>query len=165
MSDMRRFGAEFVSPLRTTNIAAGSSKSSAGSFTADPKAGVALCGDIFGRRTPFHLSGGITFSLSAAASRGKGQQFVTAKHQSSTLRSNSVLLKSQVSTLNDDRDQLERDLIRAKKTLDRQRMDFDRAQQEWSLSRDQEKGNGTPKNSGSGHATPNGKAEEVREQG
>jgi len=69
-----------------------------------------------------------------------------------------------VSTLKEQRDTLERDLKKTQKTLDRQRMDHDKADEE-RKSRDRDKGSATPGPArvanGSGHATPNGDVKDV----
>ncbi|RSH91929.1 hypothetical protein EHS25_009299 [Saitozyma podzolica] len=87
----------------------------------------------------------------------------TLQAEASSLRSNSALLQSQISTLTESRDTYHRDLQKAQKALDRQRMEHDKAEVEWSQARDRDNEAGTPgpgRPNGSGHATPNGKVEE-----
>jgi len=75
------------------------------------------------------------------------------------------MYQSQVASLTESRDTLQRDLSKAHKALDRQRMDNDRAEQERTAfqSRDRQAGAspGVKVANGSGYATPNGKIEEV----
>lgn len=56
--------------------------------------------------------------------------------------------------------------MKAQKALDRQRMEHDQAAEEWKTNRERDKGSETPvpakAANGSGHATPNGKVEQVR---
>ncbi|ORY33397.1 BRE1 E3 ubiquitin ligase-domain-containing protein [Naematelia encephala] len=80
--------------------------------------------------------------------------------ESSALRSNSLLLKSQISSLSEGRAQLQKDLQKAQKALDRQRMEHDKAETEWRESRDRGSATPTVKANGSGNATPNGKVDE-----
>ncbi|OCF38081.1 E3 ubiquitin-protein ligase BRE1 [Kwoniella heveanensis BCC8398] len=85
--------------------------------------------------------------------------------EASSLRSTSVLLQSQVSTLTESRDTLQRDLNKAQKAIDRQRMEHDKAAQEWKEDTARTRSVGTPgagpsRPNGSGHATPNGKVED-----
>ncbi|WVF72955.1 E3 ubiquitin-protein ligase BRE1 [Kwoniella sp. CBS 6097] len=87
--------------------------------------------------------------------------------EASSLRSNSKLLQSQLSNLTESRDTLQRDLTKAEKAMDRQRMEHDKAAQEWKEDTARTRSVGTPgagagpsRPNGSGHATPNGKVEE-----
>ncbi|WWD19675.1 E3 ubiquitin-protein ligase BRE1 [Kwoniella shandongensis] len=87
--------------------------------------------------------------------------------ESGALRSNTKLLQSQISALTESRDSAQRELQHAQKALDRERMEHDKAQQEWKEERARGRDNGTPGApgshrgaNGSGHATPNGKVEE-----
>ncbi|WWC94925.1 hypothetical protein V866_001777 [Kwoniella sp. B9012] len=86
--------------------------------------------------------------------------------ESSALRSNSKLLQTQISSLSESKDVIQKDLIKVQKALDRQRMEHDKAIQEWKEESSRQRV-GTPgiagpskSNGGSGHATPNGKMEE-----
>lgn len=82
-------------------------------------------------------------------------------------RSNARMLQSQLQTAGDIREQLHKELARAEKKLDRQRMEHDRAQQEWRDHReredDQQATIAESRLNGSGNATPNGKLEETTE--
>ncbi|WVQ84645.1 E3 ubiquitin-protein ligase BRE1 [Cryptococcus sp. DSM 104549] len=82
--------------------------------------------------------------------------------EASALRSNSKLLESRISSLTSSRNDAERDLQRAQKALDRERMEHDKAQQEWRQDIADRRDTGTPgvRANGSGHATPNGKMDE-----
>lgn len=82
--------------------------------------------------------------------------------QTDALRAGRVSLETELSQMRESRDQYKRDLDRAKKALDRQRMEHEKAETEWRSTgvRDQETP-GPKKSNGSGHATPNGKPEEV----
>ncbi len=84
------------------------------------------------------------------------------KHQAetSTLKSNASLLQSQIASLSQAKHAAQRDLQRAEKSLDRQRMEFEKAEKAWReerVSLPVENG----KHPGSGNATPNGKVEDV----
>ncbi|KAK8853258.1 E3 ubiquitin-protein ligase BRE1 [Kwoniella newhampshirensis] len=87
--------------------------------------------------------------------------------EAGSLRSNTKILQSQISAITESRDSAQRDLQHAQKALDRERMEHDKAQQEWKEERARGRDAGTPGASGpnratngSGHATPNGKVEE-----
>ncbi|ODN99047.1 E3 ubiquitin-protein ligase BRE1 [Cryptococcus amylolentus CBS 6273] len=77
--------------------------------------------------------------------------------EASTLRGNSTLLHSQISNLTESRDGVQKDLARTRKALDRERMEHEKAHEEWKEERSQV-GRNTPglRTNGSGHATPNG---------
>ena len=89
--------------------------------------------------------------------------------QSSTLKANTKRLESQIGALTTSSETLQRDLSRAQKALDRQKMEHDKAAREWQAQRDQrdsrEAGASTPEvekpANGSGRSTPNGKMEIV----
>jgi len=84
------------------------------------------------------------------------------QHQTevSALKSSSSMLQTQLSSIAKARDDALRALQIAEKSLDRQRMEHDKAQRAWMEQKAQiPLENGT--NGGSGHATPNGKVEEV----
>jgi E3 ubiquitin-protein ligase BRE1 len=74
-------------------------------------------------------------------------------------------LQNQVSTLSQSNSELQRELDKARKSLDRQRMEHDKARLEWqdldSIRKRESATPGAGKTNGSGHATPNGKIEEV----
>lgn len=80
--------------------------------------------------------------------------------EASALRSNSKLLESEISALKGSRDEVQRDLHRTQKALDRERMEHSKAQGEWKEERTRG-GRATPnlRANGSGHSTPNGKVE------
>ncbi|WWC64537.1 uncharacterized protein I303_107147 [Kwoniella dejecticola CBS 10117] len=86
--------------------------------------------------------------------------------ESSGLKANAKLLQSQISGLSESKDVVQRDLIKAQKSLDRQQMEHDKAINEWkeesSRHRTATPGIAGPSktNGGSGHATPNGKMED-----
>lgn len=74
-----------------------------------------------------------------------------------------MLLQSQIATLTKSNHDLTSDLEKSRKANDRQRMEHDKARLEWN-ELDKSRGNVTPgpgKPNGSGHATPNGRTEEV----
>jgi E3 ubiquitin-protein ligase BRE1 len=75
------------------------------------------------------------------------------------------MLQTQLSSSTDLQDTVHRDLMRAQKALDRQRMQHDKAELAWRETRDRDKeaeSSGPSKTAnGSGHATPNGKVDEV----
>ncbi|WVO14222.1 E3 ubiquitin-protein ligase BRE1 [Cryptococcus depauperatus] len=77
--------------------------------------------------------------------------------EASSLRSNSKLLETQISTLIESRDDTQKDLHKVQKALDRERMERDKAQEEWKEEMTRV-GRGTPSlpANGSGQATPNG---------
>ena len=82
-----------------------------------------------------------------------------------SLRSHSKSLQTQVSQLTDSRETLHNDLQRARKAADRQRMEHEKAELLWRVAREKEReaDSGPDKlANGSGHATPNGKMEDVR---
>ena len=82
--------------------------------------------------------------------------------QSSSMRANAQHLEAQIATLTDRSHILQRELSRAQKALDRQRMDHDKRVKE--LESQKREGGASPapeKANGSGHATPNGKLEDV----
>ena len=85
--------------------------------------------------------------------------------QNSSVKSSEKLLQAQVGTLSQSNSELQRDLDRARKALDRQRMEHDKARSEWAeLDSIRKRDSATPglgKPNGSGHATPNGKHDEV----
>ncbi|WVR07641.1 hypothetical protein IAU60_004683 [Kwoniella sp. DSM 27419] len=85
--------------------------------------------------------------------------------EAGSLRSNSKLLQTHISSLSKSKDDVQKELERAQKSLDRQRMEHDKALQEWKDESARARSTGTPgagpsRANGSGHATPNGKAEE-----
>lgn len=85
-------------------------------------------------------------------------------NQANTLKASEKLLQSQIATLTKSNSDLTSDLEKSRKANDRQRMEYDKARMERD-ELDKLKGNTTPgpgKPNGSGHATPNGKTEEVR---
>jgi E3 ubiquitin-protein ligase BRE1 len=85
--------------------------------------------------------------------------------QANSAKSSEKLLQGQVATLAQSNTELQSDLDRARKALDRQRMEHDKARAEWAdLDSIRKRDSATPglgKPNGSGHATPNGKHEEV----
>ncbi|WRT70184.1 uncharacterized protein IL334_007178 [Kwoniella shivajii] len=82
--------------------------------------------------------------------------------ESTSLRSNTKMLQTQISSLTESRDSAQRELSRAQKSLDRQRMEYDKIVQEYKDESSRQRTNtpGPSKPNGSGHATPNGKIEE-----
>jgi E3 ubiquitin-protein ligase BRE1 len=74
-------------------------------------------------------------------------------------------LQNQVGSLSQSNAELQRELDKARKSLDRQRMEHDKARTEWAdLDSIRKRESGTPgigKSNGSGHATPNGKTDDV----
>jgi outer membrane murein-binding lipoprotein Lpp len=92
------------------------------------------------------------------------QQLARLQAEASTLRASSSQLQAQVDQLRQSRDSNLRDLQRAEKRLDRQRMEFDKERGEWTKLREAQ---GTPPVSssskpvanGSGHSTPNARAD------
>lgn len=84
------------------------------------------------------------------------QQFIRLQTEAGTLRAKSAQLESQVAQLCQTRDQHLRDLQRAEKRLDRQRMDIDKERLEWQrISEAQSVVDVKPVANGSGHSTPN----------
>lgn len=87
--------------------------------------------------------------------------------QSNSAKSSEKLLQNQVGTLKQTNAELQRDLDKARKSLDRQHMEHDKARSEWaeldSIRKRESATPGLSRQNGSGHATPNGKAEEVSE--
>jgi E3 ubiquitin-protein ligase BRE1 len=84
--------------------------------------------------------------------------------QSSAHRAHNQALQSQLTILSQSEDGLRKDLQRTQKAFDRQRMEHDKAEQEWEASKEglQDAIHGFPKPpNGSGNATPNGVMREV----
>ncbi|WWC91748.1 uncharacterized protein L201_006695 [Kwoniella dendrophila CBS 6074] len=89
--------------------------------------------------------------------------------ESSALKSNSKLLQTQIGSLSDSNHVLQKDVAKLQKALDRQRMEHDKALEEWKEDSSRQRtvtpsiGGPSKTNGGSGHATPNGKiAEDVK---
>lgn len=83
--------------------------------------------------------------------------------QANSLRSSEKLLQSQLGSLNESNADLQKDLDKTRKALDRQKMEHDKEKLEWADSvKPRDRDNATPgaKANGSGPATPNGKIEE-----
>ena len=81
--------------------------------------------------------------------------------ESEAAQAQSSALKNEIQSVLASRDALQRDLLKAQKSLDKQRMDFDKVKTESAatLDRTRDSGSATPGPrpvNGSGHATPNG---------
>lgn len=81
--------------------------------------------------------------------------------QADALKAGRHSLETQLSEVRESRDQYKIELDRTRKALDRQRMEHDKAELEWRQNSSREQGTPGPKPNGLGHATPNGKIEEV----
>ncbi|ORX40542.1 BRE1 E3 ubiquitin ligase-domain-containing protein [Kockovaella imperatae] len=86
---------------------------------------------------------------------------IRAEAEASTMRANVQKLQSQIVSLSDSSHNFERDLLRAQKALDRQRMEHDKRIKELEAQTSSMASPSLEKiANGSGHATPNGKAED-----
>ena len=109
--------------------------------------------------------------LQAEVSFLLGATVTGADTQSHTLRTTNQSLQAQITGLTDTRDTLQRDLQKAQKSLDRQRMEHSKAEESWKerdKDRERDKGSATPGPrgaNGSGRVTPNGVEEKPAANG